>query len=540
MTTSIVDVEYTAFFLADDFILTWSTFRSGQPDTKTRRYDRQLRLWAASGQAALENARVLVISATATATSTLKNLVLPGVGHFTILDHRSVSPADVGNNFFLEGFSSLGKPRAQEAVRLLCELNDGVEGRADTSGLVGILVSDPFFLTTFDVVIAHNLPLVEFNALASILWNSKSKRHPTLAVVRSAGFIAEFYLQFREHAIIESHSDTAPSLRVDKPFPALLEYATSLDFDAMDSTDHAHIPYVVILVRALADWKAAHGGAAPKTYTEKNEFKAILRTMKKKFDEENFDEAEAQAYRCWTDSGIPSSVVALFRDPRLERLTWESHDTFFHLVAALDKFTQEPPYTLPLSSTLPDMKANTTSYIHLQNMYKKAAEEDKARFKSYLKVAVDDATVDLFVKNCHAIQLLKGRKWGELDRDPQALAKILAENPEGKELATHLALSALAMYEDKHQREQIQPTVEDLTAEAQGLLPAGVALPEAFGAAVGEVVRSPTADLPNTAAFLGGLVAQEVIKMITKQYVPINGYCVVDMVDMWTGIVPSS
>ena len=49
--------------------------------------------------------------------------------------------------------------------------------------------------------------------------------------------------------------------------------------------------------------------------------------------------------------------------------------------------------------------------------------------------------------------------------------------------------------------------------------------------------RTPTADLPNTAAFLGGMIAQEAIKMITKQYVPVNGYCVVDLVDSWTGII---
>jgi amyloid beta precursor protein binding protein 1 len=41
--------------------------------------------------------------------------------------------------------------------------------------------------------------------------------------------------------------------------------------------------------------------------------------------------------------------------------------------------------------------------------------------------------------------------------------------------------------------------------------------------------------LPNVAAFLGGLVAQEAIKMITKQYVPVNGYCVADLVETWTG-----
>jgi len=52
-------------------------------------------------------------------------------------------------------------------------------------------------------------------------------------------------------------------------------------------------------------------------------------------------------------------------------------------------------------------------------------------------------------------------------------------------------------------------------------------------------VRAPTADLPNVAAFLGGIVAQEVIKMITKQYIPVNGYCVIDLVDTWTGVLPS-
>jgi NEDD8-activating enzyme E1 regulatory subunit len=52
-------------------------------------------------------------------------------------------------------------------------------------------------------------------------------------------------------------------------------------------------------------------------------------------------------------------------------------------------------------------------------------------------------------------------------------------------------------------------------------------------------VRAPTADLPNVAAFLGGMVAQEAIKMITRQYIPVNGYCVIDLVDTWTGVLPS-
>ena len=87
------------------------------------------RLWAASGQAALESSRVLVIGSSATLTSVLKNLVLPGIGHYTILDNGKATPADIGNNFFLEE-NSLGKSRAEECVRLLGEMNDSVNGSA--------------------------------------------------------------------------------------------------------------------------------------------------------------------------------------------------------------------------------------------------------------------------------------------------------------------------------------------------------------------------------------------------------------------------
>src|SRR3954468_7213944 len=50
------------------------------PSEKERKYDRQLRLWAASGQAALESANLLLVNSGAgvVGVETLKNLVLPG------------------------------------------------------------------------------------------------------------------------------------------------------------------------------------------------------------------------------------------------------------------------------------------------------------------------------------------------------------------------------------------------------------------------------------------------------------------------------
>ncbi|KAF8178494.1 hypothetical protein BJ912DRAFT_664925 [Pholiota molesta] len=504
------------------------------PDNKTRRYDRQLRLWAASGQNALESSRILVISGSATSTSILKNLVLPGIGHFTILDPNKVTPEDAGNNFFLEGPSSIGKSRAEEAVKLLGELNESVEGKADVRSLEEVLANDKEWLSEFTIVIAHNLEAEPLEQLAALLWEDQS--YPPLVVVRSAGFLAEFYIQYHEHTVIESHPETTQSLQIDKPFPALLEYSTSLDFENMDVTDHAHVPYVIILVRLLEEWKKAHNGSPPSTYAEKQEFKKSILAMRKKSDEENFEEAEAQAYRAWTTTSVPSEIRALFQDPKVLALA-PSSAPFFHLVHALKRFTEEhPSHTLPLTSTLPDMKASTESYIHLQKLYKARAEEEKAVFKSYLQVPVEEDVVDAFVKNSHALKLLRGKKWGALDADPKALAATIDTAP--KQLAMHLALTALSSFAAKRQPgTPLAPTVEALTSEAQALFPPGTELPDEFDDAVGEVVRAPTADLPNTAALLGGVVAQEVIKMITKQYIPINGSCLIDLIDSWTGIL---
>jgi NEDD8-activating enzyme E1 regulatory subunit len=103
------------------------------PSSKERKYDRQLRLWAASGQEALEESHVLLVNSDDSLISgvvgveALKNLVLPGIGGFTIVDSATVAEPDLGVNFFLDEVS-LGKSRAEETCRLLRELNPDVAG----------------------------------------------------------------------------------------------------------------------------------------------------------------------------------------------------------------------------------------------------------------------------------------------------------------------------------------------------------------------------------------------------------------------------
>ena len=102
-----------------------------RPTAKEKKYDRQLRLWAAAGQQALEESHILLLNdgPGVVGIETLKNLVLPGIGNFTIVDERNVEEEDLGVNFFLSE-ESLGRSRAEETCRYLRELNPEVNGHA--------------------------------------------------------------------------------------------------------------------------------------------------------------------------------------------------------------------------------------------------------------------------------------------------------------------------------------------------------------------------------------------------------------------------
>lgn len=102
-------------------------------------------------------------------------------------------------------------------------------------------------------------------------------------IVRSAGFLADLFIQYHEHtskfralptnfitqmilpftSVIDTHSETAPSLRLDKPFDSLLMHARALDFESLDVTDHSHIPFVIVLIKALEEWKSTVSSNPP-------------------------------------------------------------------------------------------------------------------------------------------------------------------------------------------------------------------------------------------------------------------------------------
>ena len=63
-------------------------------------------------QKALNETRILLLGAGATGTETLKNLVLPGIGHITVVDDRSVTDDECKDNFFVTR-AHVGQPLAK-------------------------------------------------------------------------------------------------------------------------------------------------------------------------------------------------------------------------------------------------------------------------------------------------------------------------------------------------------------------------------------------------------------------------------------------
>lgn len=57
------------------------------------------RIWGEVGQAALEEASICLLNCGPTGSEALKNLVLGGVGSFTVVDGSKVELGDLGNNF---------------------------------------------------------------------------------------------------------------------------------------------------------------------------------------------------------------------------------------------------------------------------------------------------------------------------------------------------------------------------------------------------------------------------------------------------------
>merc|ERR1719189_1227987 len=489
-----------------------------------------------------------MIGATATATEILKSLVLPGVGCFTIIDGKKVTQEDIGNNFFLDN-ECVNQSRGSVATRLLSELNPEVSGDCVDESVEQVLNNRPDFLTNFDLVIATEISEKTLITLSNLLWDEDIP----MMVVKTYGLLGYIRLQVNEHTIIESHPDNEfQDLRLDCPFPELVDFMNLEENDLvlMPKNKYMHVPYVVILYKYLEDWKKTHDGNFPQNWKEKREIRDIIKNKMKNREDveneelENFDEAIKAVNTVLQPTKIPESTEKIISDPNCISLRKKSSD-FWIMARGLKDFI-EKKNALPVRGSIPDMFSDSERYIKLSNIYRNKAIQDAEIVHKFVQEhlvtigraseSISEASVRKFCKEAANLVLhqdsgsIADELTGKISASKSDLSCHLEQNPDS-EVTYYLILRAVDRFQtdfnvlpggDEYQFEadigRLKSCVTNILSECYK----GIKNEVIKDDYVHEVCRFGAAEPHALAALIGGCAAHEAIKLLTRQYVPID------------------
>ena len=319
---------------------------------------------------------------------------------------------------------------------------------------------------------------------------------------------------------------------------------------------------MLLLLRFLEIWKKTHDGDPPSNYSEKKEFKILVssgaRTSNPEGGEENFDEAAAAVLKSLNPPSISSGLREIFQETNWKTLT-PSSPNFWWIACGIHEFYKAHNGLLPLPGTLPDMKAQSADYIQLQTIYKTKATNDIAEVAASIKAHsphpnIPHSEIAEFCKNAANVKLIRGQPLAlpsELNSYWNGREKELYYQlqEEGSLLPIYIAFQAYDAYFKsltEHKCDSLlssdnvsETALEEMTTYAHTVVSHilkasgageddGTVVRERMDAVMKELHRGMGAELHNIAALTGGMVAQEIIKVITKQYIPVDNSCVFD------------
>ena len=384
-----------------------------------------------------------------------------------------------------------------------------------------------------------------------------------LVYMHCVGFYSHFSIALPSaFPIVDTHPDVTATtdLRVLRPWPALTAFAKDMTkgLDQKSALEKGHIPYVCLLLHYLELWKNDNDGKVPETYKEKQKFRDDY-VRKGSFEEENFDEAVAAVLKSLNPPTPSSAVREILSAPETTNLKSNS-PPFWIISKAIDRFYSQHG-VLPLPGAVPDMKAQSADYVCLQRIYKTKAREDCAEVEAFVreieketgrssKSKIDAKEIENFCKGASHIHLVRGRPLQIVEPGTpvsfgdraNALASELT-NPESLMglYITFLAWDKLTSTDKTSTEARTPDSTTSLTTLARTILddlltasnsplpsPEYEQIQSSLRRTCVEMARADGAELHNVASLTGGMVAQEVIKVITGQYVPVDNTCVFD------------
>ncbi|VDL18921.1 unnamed protein product [Hymenolepis diminuta] len=552
-------------------------------DLCQQRYDRQLRLWGDRGQEILGKSKICLLGSSAVGSELLKNLVLPGIGEFIIVDDALVNKEDLGN-------------KAQVVAECVSELNTDVRGNFLVENLETLLEGDPSFFMGFSAIIYTSVregPLIRLSRIVS-------RTNIPIITCYSVGFVGFLRVSVSEHVIIESHPDsTKPDFRLDNPPKALIDLFNhpENDFDSLSANELSQVPWLIIVYKYLSIFQRKYG-RFPSSYSDKREICKYINEaaeffidkcrsrgeeLEATFELVNFHEAARSVNIALTETKLPEEVRAIFEDDQC-RLSGYSPTSdpsadnrrfplfrnqsgnnpiavnpsllnFWNLAAALKDYTfNEGGGNLPIRGDLPDMTSSSEKYLKLLTVYREAAENAVEQLASRLSniegLPLED--IRIFAKNAAYIRVIRcGSLEEELKQSPARVEDLhLIPSYEGNDaMLWYFMLRGAAGFYEENGRwpgnpygssgesaapiaeggsdEQFSPHIVELDMPRlknhvnRVLTSSGVAVNRVSDDFVHEMCRFGGGEIHSIAAFMGGIAAQEVIKLVTHQFVPI-------------------
>ena len=334
------------------------------------------------------------------------------------------------------------------------------------------------------------------------------------------GFYSSFSIQLPPvFPIVDTHPDptSTQDLRLLNPWPELSKVVPK-DLETLNDHDHGHVPYLLILLHCLEKWKSNHEGKPPENYKEKSAFREMvrngIRTDNAEGGEENFDEAIAAVLKSLNPPSLNSGVREMFEMDQCKKA--DSTSTNFWVIASAIRDFHTKHGVLPLPGSVPDMKAQSADYIRLQNMYKSKARADMAEVYSTAhstRSGIPEQEVEQFCKNAAYVKVISGTGRLPYLNIFQAPDVVRPETLKAVSKALQDETSLIGIYL------AMGPSATAFDGEDPYMK---------ITLAAEELKRAGGGELHNVSSLTGGMVAQEAIKIITRQYVPVDNTCVFD------------
>lgn len=366
------------------------------------RYDRQVKIWHQWGQQRLNDAKIGVLSThNAFLQELLKNLTLMGVHSFYWYTLTSTTFA-TSTKTELHDVSVANSTSSSlfYTENLLHSLNN-------------LHPMDVHLIncSTIDELVEQSDIIVAFNVNNTNWQKYLSRKKVPIYNVFHRGMCGYIKLQLCEpHFILDPHNEhILPDLRLDIPWEGL----KSLMETQFNDEDWSQLPYAIILYKLL------HDPTVPTNNVEQLR-EALGSTYINEWNPDgiydlNFNEAKRFAHLAFNKQKNVTFIQKLHN----ELLTWDKdlHFTdpynndinqFLHLFRS---FCKDDPTNLPLHGQLPDMESSTSTYNKIVKEYNNYQTHYLQSFQQFVTNVCHDTTynmslIPIFIKNLRNITIM--------------------------------------------------------------------------------------------------------------------------------------